>query len=331
MADTYDHIKSYLAATLEQRQRGNIPQFLQPSVYWQDFSRFTRYVRTLPDEELKFIRYHTWHLTSDQYGFYYFCLGASRRALLEEYEFLIKKLGIATRFEEDNFGIGFDTDQGKISRDLVRYLMVLVDLVKHGAFLASGSQTILEIGGGYGGLARLCLTLNPTTAYVILDIEETLFYQAVYLTNTFGTDRVVLCSPENVPIPPPKAGHVYLVPQTAYKKLLGSRFDLAINQQSMQEMNQAQVENYCDLLGKSSQRFYSCNISQHNSGVIGRTGIVQELNAYLVRRFPVVIWDSEKEAALTTRFLRKHPKLELMWDEIIKWHPTLSCCKDVTA
>jgi putative sugar O-methyltransferase len=195
MADTYRHIKSYLVAALEQRKRGDVPQFLQPSIYWQDFSRFTSYVRTLPDEELKFIRYHTWHLTSDQYGFYYFCLDATRRALLEEYEFLSKKLGSATRLGEDDYGIGFDTDEGKISCDMVRYLMVLVDLVKHGAFATTGPQTIIEIGGGYGGLARMCVTLNPATAYVLVDIEETLFYQAVYLTNAFGSDRVVLCSP----------------------------------------------------------------------------------------------------------------------------------------
>jgi len=108
------------------------------------------------------------------------------------------------------------------------------------------------------------------------------------------------------------------VPQAAYKNLLDSRFDLAINQQSMQEMNQAQVDNYCDLLHKSARRFYSCNISQHSAGVIGRTGIVEGLNARLIRAFPEIIWDSESEAALMTRLLRGHPKLELFRGEMVR-------------
>jgi putative sugar O-methyltransferase len=320
MADVYENIKSFLAAALERRQRSDVPEFLRPSIYWQDFSRFTSYVRTLPAEELKFIRYHTWHLNSDQYGFYYFCLDSTRRAVLEEFDYLKNKLGISTAFGEDKHGLGFDTDQGKISRDVVRYLLVLLELVKQGAFATAGPQMVLEIGGGYGGLARMCLTLNPATAYVIMDIEETLFYQAVYLTNTFGSDRVVLCGSGDAPISALKAGHIYLVPQSDFKKVLGCQFDLAINQQSMQEMNQAQVDNYCDLLSKVARKFYSCNISQHPDGVVGRTGIVKGLNEYFIRRFPVMVWDSDKEAGVATRFLRKHPhpKLEMALNEVVR-------------
>jgi putative sugar O-methyltransferase len=317
MADSYENIRSFLAATLRRRQLADVPDFLRPSVYWQDFSRFTTYVRTLPPEELKFIRYHTWHLNADQYGFYYFCLDSSRLALLEEFDYLRKRLGTSTKFGEDDFGLGFDTDQGKISRDVVRYLLVLYDLVKHNAFAMSGPQTILEIGGGYGGLARMCLTLNPATAYVIVDIEETLFYQAVYLTNTFGNDRVVLCRPEDPPISAPKAGHIYLVPQSDFNKATGCQFDLAINQQSMQEMKREQVDNYCELLQKTARRFYSCNISQHHSGVVGKTGIVEGLNSYLIGKFPSIVWDSEKEASVITRVLRRYPKLEVAWSEMV--------------
>lgn len=317
MPDPYENIKSFLAATLRRRQLPDVPDFLRPSVYWQDFSRFTTYVRTLPPEELKYIRYHAWHLNADQYGFYYFCLDSSRLALLEEFEYLHKQLGSSTKFGEDNFGIGFDTDQGKISRDVVRYLLVLVDLVKHNSFATSGSQAILEIGGGYGGLARMCHILNPATAYVIVDIEETLFFQAVHLTNTFGSDRVVLCWPEDPPISTLKAGHIYLVPQSDFKKVMNCQFDLAINQQSMQEMKREQVDNYCELLQKTARRFYSCNISQHHAGVVGKTGIVEGLNSHLIRRFPSIIWDSENEATTMTKILRRYPRLEVAWGEIV--------------
>jgi hypothetical protein len=318
MADAYDNIKSYLAAALERRQRPEVPSFLQPSPYWQDFIRFSNYVPKLPGEELRFIRYHTWHLTSDHYQFYYFSQGPTQRALREEYEYFLGKLGSTAKYGEDSFGIGFESDYGKLSRDLVRYMMVLTDLARHGALAASGPQAILEIGGGYGGLARLCLTFNPQTAYVLLDLEETLFYQAIYLTNTFGMDRVLLCGSDDSPLPALKAGHIYLVPQSAHESIRDTQFDLAINQQSMQEMNRNQVDHYCALLRKRTRKFYSCNLSEHNPTVHGRTGVVEGLNEYLLEQFPAVLWDSDKETSLLTRYFRRSPRLELLTDETIR-------------
>lgn len=317
MPELYENIRSFVRDSLERRNHADVHEFLRPSVYWQDFSRYTAYVRTLPASELKFIRNHTWHLNSDQYGFYYFCLDGSRRALLEEYHYLKRKLNVQVSFGEDQSGLGFETDEGRISKDVVRYLLVLNDLVKHRAISISGEQTILEIGGGYGGLARMCLALNPATAYVIVDIEETLFFQAVYLTNTFGSDRVVLCGPRETLITKPKPGHIYLVPQSDFKKVLGCQFDLAINQQSMQEMNEMQIENYCDLMQKNTRQFYSCNISQHSKVVTDKTGIIEGLNAYLIRKFQSIVWDSENEAGLITRILRRFPRLEIAWSEIV--------------
>jgi putative sugar O-methyltransferase len=275
-------------------------------------------VPKLPDEELRLIRYHTWHLTSDHYQVYYFSEHPTRHAILEEYEYFLERIKTNIKLGENQYGLGFDSDHGKISRDLVRYMMVMTDLVGHGVFATSGPQVLLEIGGGYGGLARLSLTLNPETAFVLLDLEETLFYQAVYLTDHFGPDRVVLCSLDDSPFPTPKPGHIYLVPQSEYSRLLHTNFDLAINQQSMQEMNREQIDHYCAMLLKQARRFYSCNLSQHNPTVLERTGVVNGLNAYLLQKFPAVDWDSDKETAWITRFVRANPKLDVITDEMIR-------------
>ena len=50
-------------------------------------------------------------------------------------------------------------------------------------------------------------------------------------------------------------GVVYLVPQSQAAVLEQYTFDLAINQQSMQEMNQEQVDRYCNLIKKDYEVF----------------------------------------------------------------------------
>ena len=307
-SDPYQRIKDFIAAAIDQRQGGDVPDFLRPSDYWGESFKYSEYVRTLPPDELKRIRYHTWHLTSDHYQIYYFGTDANKRCLLEEYDYLSGMLEGPAAFAEDDSGIGFDTDRGKLSIDLVRYLLVLVDLVRHGPISADGPRTVLEIGGGYGGLARLCMDFNPATAYVILDLAETLFFSAVNLTNAFGADRVVLCDRSG---PPPSAepGRFYLVPQSRHELVRPMRFDLAINQQSMQEMNQQQVSHYCDILAATTGQFYTCNLHHHSQKLRDETGIVTDLNDALRGRFPEVVWDSEKAESCLTRFIRRHPSI----------------------
>ena len=299
----YDHIRDFIAKAIASREQSAPSDLTRPSRYWQDFCRFSAYVRGLPDDELPFIRYQTWHLTSDHYQRYYLGSESLLAAAEKEYLFLTGHLN-GFRPVESSEGIGFDTHHGKISIDLIRYLGVLKDLFLHGALSRDTRHSVLEIGGGYGGLASLCMQFNSSMAYVICDLEETMFYQAVHLSNVWGSDRVVMCDETAVSLPMLEPGKFYLVPQSRYGLVRTLRFDLALNQQSMQEMSQRQVEHYCDLLSETATCFYSCN-QDHGELVRERTQIVHGLNAFLLRRFPEVLWDSRLEMSSLARMSQR--------------------------
>jgi putative sugar O-methyltransferase len=288
MNSRFDPIRVFVAEELARRD--SLPQtVLSPSEYWKDYNRFSSYIRTLPDEELERIRYHTWHLTGDKYTFYHFIGRRGVRELLEDYESRLPQLD-GFRPQEPPGGFGADTQYGKINSGVLRYAVVLADLHAAGFLARKGTQRVLELGGGYGGLAMMALQFNPELSYAMCDLEESLFVQGTFLTVHLGPERVhpVRTAEELRDLRP---GHVYLLPQNRADELAKVRFDLAINQQSMQEMTSAQVERYCDILAKCAERFYSCNRRSHGAGVVQQKGLIPDLHDFLAKRFEV-IWDS---------------------------------------
>ena len=272
---------------------------LAPSDYWKDYNAFSSYIRSLPDEELAHIRRHTWHLTGDKYTTYHSISGRKRREIIAQYEAELPRLG-DFRPQEPANGIGVDTPYGRLNSGILRYSVVLGDLIASGLLDRQAPRRVLELGGGYGGLALLCLQFNPRIAYVICDLEESLFVQGVFLSQHLGDDKVKLGEPaEFLP------GHVHLVPQTRADALEKLRFDLAINQQSMQEMTTAQVERYCQILEKCAARFYSCNRRSHGAGIVETKGLIPDVHAYLAGRFPV-LWDSTDHVSPLARLCLRH-------------------------
>ena len=284
----YGRIRSFIDRALEQRSRPGIDPIYLPSDYWLFFAEHFSYVRSLPDDELQQIRRHTWHLTGDQYLRYLFYKPKFAASVAGEYRRLAESLEFFA--DEGPRGIGFDVDGRTVSEDLIRYLQVLRDLCDAGLRRTAAPIRVLEIGGGYGGLASLIVSFHPCCSYVLVDLEETMFFQAVHLTNQFGTERVHLCPNGLDDTPELQPGCFYLVPQQKSGSVSSARFDWAVNQQSMQEMNHAQVVRYCDLLAKCATSFYSCNLDRHPDRVSGSMGLVVDLRDIFNERFVRERW-----------------------------------------
>lgn len=259
MIDAIGSIKKYVLSAIVERSH-SIPELI-PSAYWIDFSRNFRYVYDLSAEELHRIRFHTYHLTSDSYLTYYFADEGFKNLLIRGYRHF-NNLNDPDLLGEGDDGIGVDTMFGRISHDLLRYLGVRSDLVDAGLLDRETPKVVIEIGGGYGGLARALLTYNPKYTYFICDLEETIFFSAVYLTKHLGTHKVHLID-KLLKGSDIEQGHVYIVPQSKIEYLNELQFDYAISQQSLQEMTRKQVERYLDWIDKHTSHLYSCNISDH--------------------------------------------------------------------
>ena len=206
------------------------------------------------------------------------------------YEQFVSKLG-QFDCEENDDGIGYTTNRGRISWDLNRYLGVLCDLVQSRAFVYGNNLKIMEIGGGYGGLARVIMNYDPSISYLICDLEEVLFFSYVYLTNCFASERVLL-NPglHNLLLAP---GQFYLVPQYKLKDI-ENQFDILINHQSMQEMTTKQVNRYLHFADNHCKLFYSRNMDHHSEEIRDNKDVVSGLNDHILNYFPDVFWKPDE-------------------------------------
>ena len=267
MAVEIQGIKSRVKAMLGERELlAGENDIYKPSKYWTDFCSYFEYVMDLPDKYFERIRLHTYHLTSDNYLTYYFgdpqALEIPMRSLSD---------GLPDQFavSEPEGGIGFRLPDGRFaSWDTYRFQQVIRAFYKNGIFdkflkLRDRRHVILEIGGGYGGLAHQLSRLCPNTTYIILDLPETLLFSASYLGTLNPRKSVYLYDKETVASSLAPSGvnewDFILLPNYKLEALRGMRFELVINILSLQEMQERQVALYLDFIRDTCDGFFYSN------------------------------------------------------------------------
>ena len=119
---------------------------------------------------------------------------------------------------------------------------------------------VVELGGGYGGLARLFLlnSLKPVEKYYVIDLPESLFFCEVFLRANFP-DKIIAYITDGGQRPNDEAD-IVLCPVHHLNSLDGMPFDLLINTGSLGEMPDEYVDFYMKWLDRMPIRhFYSLN------------------------------------------------------------------------
>lgn len=110
-------------------------------------------------------------------------------------------------------------------------------------------KSILEIGGGYGGLARIFKTLNPSIKYTIVDLPESLYFSESFMRLE---DIMSVRFIEDI------------------LDLRKESFDLVINTFSFQEMPLKVIKMYIDFIQTeiNIKDFYTCNYYKNHHAEI---------------------------------------------------------------
>jgi putative sugar O-methyltransferase len=120
---------------------------------------------------------------------------------------------------------------------------------------------ICEIGGGYGGAARLWLT-NPIRSlenYTIIDLPESLFFAECFLRASLPDYRVVYCRSE-ADCDNSQAHTIYLVPHVYFGVTGRMKFDLICNTGSIGELSDDWGKFWADWICRQQcDVFYSHN------------------------------------------------------------------------
>jgi hypothetical protein len=121
-------------------------------------------------------------------------------------------------------------------------------------------RKVIEIGGGFGGQARLTRLFFPKQTYVIVDLINSLYCSYVYVSANFPDARILFVED------PAQAAEIdnydfAFVPTEFVGALKGIKTDLIVNTSSLGEMVQRDVDAFMQFINvdADTKYFYSVN------------------------------------------------------------------------
>lgn len=113
------------------------------------------------------------------------------------------------------------------------------------------NPTILELGGGFGGMAFYCLRDIPNLKFICVDLPENAALQAYFLKSCFPDKKIRLFG-ENLQ---PDDFDALIMPNYAIESLAENSINLTFNSYSLAEMSPETIENYIKVISKITANY----------------------------------------------------------------------------
>lgn len=125
--------------------------------------------------------------------------------------------------------------------------------------LKSEKNTILELGGGYGKLAYYLLKNINNYTYIDLDIPETLTLASYFLSKSFPNKKNLFYGERSDNKNVTSEYDLIFLPSWEIETIQDNSVNLAINKNSLGEMNPETARNYINHVHRTSKYFFSMN------------------------------------------------------------------------
>lgn len=128
----------------------------------------------------------------------------------------------------------------------------------------TAQPVVAEIGGGYGGMAYYLLSQRKDLTYINIDIAETLFLSAFYLSRAFPERRIYyFTKPEPITAALISQYDLLFLPHYMLPQIDDLSVDLFHNAVSLSEMSRETVAEYLHHIQRTtSHLFYHINVDQ---------------------------------------------------------------------
>jgi putative sugar O-methyltransferase len=138
------------------------------------------------------------------------------------------------------------------------------------------NPVVLEIGGGFGGLAHHFLQCSPHIKYIGVDLPENILIQTYYLASIFPDARVLTYSKDFSLLDRSLLDHydIVLLPNFELPNVASRMVDLIINVRSLSEMAYDTISEYHDQIDRIGRLFFFHeNICNPEIGSVGRVSM----------------------------------------------------------
>ena len=251
-----------------------------PTPLWSECLGVFAYIINLSEDDFLNIRFHTPLITGESHLLYWHPYPAIEPEKFAEnigYKFYTEDLPQNYWAGEPPtpkiprlLGVNY---RGKIiNYNICRYQSCISNLYSMGVLLFLEQQErslVLEIGGGYGGIAHALGNVLRKSTYIILDLPEMLLFSGGYLIVNNPASRIYMYTKDTFThqfLSKDIYSYDYvLLPNYVLKDLYNiANIDLMINMQSFQEMSKEQINEYLQFVSsRLSGYIYSDNMDVH--------------------------------------------------------------------
>lgn len=157
--------------------------------------------------------------------------------------------------ETPNIGnpYGFYID-GKFFRTGVDYHHYYATMISR-LIRSKDHKTVLELGGGFGGVGYFLIRDNPDLTYIDVDLPENMALNAFYLLSGCPEKRVALFGEIDLATADLSQYDAVVLPNFSIADLKNDSVDLAFNSYSLAEMSLSNVANYVTQFNRLSRKF----------------------------------------------------------------------------
>ncbi len=258
------------------------------SRYWQEEIAGFEYLFDASPVLIDAFRQHCYHLTGIHSYAYRDHHARLKNKIAQKLSMFGKEKGAAGLCVPESAmlgGFGYEIKGQRYNADTLKYYENLIALNKYGVLdklrQCSDRKVVLEIGGGWGGLAYQFKTLFPKITYVIVDLPFTLLFSSIYLSTVFPRAKILMYEKDTI-LEKMKdiAGIDFIfLPHYFFDDIKMKDIFLAMNTSSFQEMTTEQVRNYVHgLAGMGCEWIYSYNrdVSPNNDEISSVSSILGE-------------------------------------------------------
>lgn len=156
-------------------------------------------------------------------------------------------------------------------------------------------RAVLELGGGFGGLAHFLMRDNADLTYIDADLPENMALTAFYLLSAFPDKKIALFGEIDLATADLNEYDAVILPNFSIEELRSDSVDLAFNSYSLAEMSMDCVKNYIDQFGRISSKFiYHVNHTRKKQ--VRADDFPIDFNKFeLISRAPA-LWNLAREA-----------------------------------
>ncbi|NVN98806.1 MAG: putative sugar O-methyltransferase [Geobacteraceae bacterium] len=149
------------------------------------------------------------------------------------------------------YGYYFDGVFVKAGSDYLHYYATII-----GRLIRSNNQkVVMELGGGYGGMAYYLMRDNADLTYVDFDLPENLALTSYYLLTAFPDKKIALYGELDLSSSNIKDYDAVLLPNFEIETMQNNSVDLIFNSYSLAEMSRETIVNYVSHFNRIADKF----------------------------------------------------------------------------